>query len=317
MTPQGRSPTPRVSGSGAGGTRRRQDPADRKQEENRGVDAYRRGALVFDVVDRGPADGTAVVLLHGFPETSASWDLVVPELAAAGYRVLAPDQRGYSPRARPRGRGAYRSAELVRDVLALADSAGAARFHVVGHDFGAAVAWKLAMEARERLLTLTALSVPHPAAFRRAALTGAQGLRSWYMGFFQLPWLPEAMLTAGNWRSFKRNLERSGLPEPFAERYLAALQQPGALTAALSWYRGLRPLADARPVPVTTPTLLVWGRDDAYVHESGIRLTERHMAGPYRLAALDGVNHWIPETAPEQVVELLLPHLAAGEPAVV
>ncbi|MBV9099522.1 MAG: alpha/beta fold hydrolase [Candidatus Dormibacteraeota bacterium] len=281
------------------------------------MNAYRRGPLIFDVVDRGPADGTPVVLLHGFPETSASWDLVAPELAAAGYRVLAPDQRGYSPRARPGGRGAYRSTELVRDVLALADSAGAGAFHVVGHDFGAAVAWVLAMRSPERLLTMTALSVPHPAAFRRAAFSGPQGLRSWYMAFFQLPWLPEAMLTAQSWRSFERNLERSGLPQQFAERYVTHLREPGALTAALNWYRGLRPLADARATKVAVPTLLMWGTRDAYVHETGIHLTERYMSGPYRLAVLDGVNHWIPETAAEQVVELLLPHLAAGEPAAV
>lgn len=281
------------------------------------MDAYRRGAMVFDVIDAGPRDGTPVVLLHGFPETAASWELAIPELTRAGYRVLAPDQRGYSPRARPGGRRAYRSSELVRDVLALAQAAGAERFHVVGHDFGAAVAWALAMREPERLLTLTALSVPHPAAFRRAALTGPQGLRSWYMAFFQLPWLPEAMLTARDWGNFERNLLRSGLPQSFADRYTAHLREPGALTAALNWYRGLRPIADARTTRVEVPALLVWGTRDAYVHAAGVHLTQRYMTGPYRLAVLEGVNHWIPETAPEQVVELLLPHLEAGAPVAV
>src|SRR5438445_317950 len=148
---------------------------------------FSRDGLIFDVREEGPVAGAPVVLLHGFPETSASWRDVMLKLAAAGYHVLAPDQRGYSPRARPASRRAYRRPELVADVLALADQMDVDRFHLVGHDWGAAVAWGVAMEHPHRLRSLTSLSIPHPAAFRRAAFTSRQALRSWYMAFFQLP----------------------------------------------------------------------------------------------------------------------------------
>ena len=275
------------------------------------VTSFERNGLIFDVRDDGPLDGPAVVLLHGFPETSASWKDVMPRLAGSGYRVVAPDQRGYSPRARPRGRRAYRRSELVADVLALIDRVGAAGVHLVGHDWGASVAWAVAMEHADRLLTLTSLSIPHPAAFRRAALTSGQGFRSWYVGFFQIPALPEALLRSGDWRRFRRNLIRTGLTPEFAESYVTLLRQPGALSGAINWYRGLRPYADSRPVTVSTPTLLIWGSRDAFVHPKGIRDTARFVTGPYRLEVLEGVSHWIPEQAPDRVAELLGTHFAS------
>jgi pimeloyl-ACP methyl ester carboxylesterase len=273
---------------------------------------YERDGLVFDVRDEGPLDGPVVVLLHGFPETSASWSDVIPKLVDAGYRAVAPDQRGYSPDARPRGRRAYRRRELVADVLALIDQTGAERVHLVGHDWGAAVAWAVAMDHRNRLLTLTSLSIPHPAAFRRAALTSSQGFHSWYMGFFQIPLVPEALLRSGDWRRFHRNLIRSGLSPQYADRYVAVLRQPGALTAAINWYRGMRPYADSRPTRVSTPTLVIWGSRDAFVRPKGIRDTAQFVSGPYRLEVLDGVSHWIPEQVPDRVAELLGSHFASA-----
>jgi len=272
---------------------------------------FSRDGLVFDVREEGPVAGAPVVLLHGFPETSASWRDVMPKLAAAGYHVLAPDQRGYSPRARPSSRRAYRRPELVADVLALADQMDVDRFHLVGHDWGAAVAWGVAMEHPHRLRSLTSLSIPHPAAFRRAAFTSRQALRSWYMAFFQLPALPEAMLSTRNWIAFRQNLLHSGLSPSFADVYVEHVRQPGALTAAIHWYRGVRPIADARPVLVSVPTLLIWGSKDAYVDERGVELTERYVRGPYRLEILQNANHWLPEEASARVVELLLSHLAS------
>jgi pimeloyl-ACP methyl ester carboxylesterase len=276
------------------------------------LQTFERDGLVFDVRDQGPADGPAVILLHGFPQTSASWDAIVPGLNNAGYRTLVPDQRGYSPRARPRGRRAYRSPELVADVVALADQAGVERLHLVGHDWGAAVGWATAIARPDRLLSLSALSVPHPAAFRGAMLTSTQALHSWYMGFFQVPRLPEALLGARQGRAMYANLVRSGLPARFAREYVEHMRQPGALTAAINWYRGMRPIADARPIPVSTPTLLLWGTRDPYLRRSGVLATARYVTGPYRLEVLEGVSHWIPEQAPDQVVRLLLPHLAAA-----
>ena len=149
---------------------------------------FTRGALRFDVVDGGPTDADeTVLLLHGFPQTSASWAPVAERLHAAGLRTLAPDQRGYSPGARPRGRAAYRVEHLVDDVAALVTSSGAGSVHVVGHDWGAVVAWALAAHRPELVRTVTGVSVPHPAAFLSGMLHGPQLLHSWYMGVFQLP----------------------------------------------------------------------------------------------------------------------------------
>jgi pimeloyl-ACP methyl ester carboxylesterase len=176
------------------------------------VKQFTRDALTFDVVDAGPPEAEAIILLHGYPQSSASWRSVSPGLAAAGYRVLAPDQRGYSPGARPTGRRAYVMGELVGDILALADQAGIDRFHLVGHDWGGAVAWALGTDHPDRLHTLTVLSTPHPRALLRSMSTSIQALRSWYMGLFQVPRLPEWLTLAGEGRFAWSSMLRSGLP---------------------------------------------------------------------------------------------------------
>ena len=158
------------------------------------MDTYSRGDLTFDVLDEGPPGRPVVVLLHGFPQQNTSWNTVIPRLTEQGYRCLAPNQRGYSRTASPRGRWKYRTSELAADVCGLIDASGARQVHLVGHDWGAAVAWVVAAYAPERLATLTALSVPHPAGFQKAVLTSRQGLASWYMFFFQLPRIPERVL---------------------------------------------------------------------------------------------------------------------------
>jgi pimeloyl-ACP methyl ester carboxylesterase len=152
---------------------------------------FRRGELVFDVTDSGPADGSVVILLHGAPQLNAAWDAVIPLLAARGYRCLAPNQRGYTPGARPERRRDYRMSELVDDVGALIDASGAEKVHLVGHDAGAGVGWIFAANHADRLLTFTALSTPHPTAFKQAILTSRQGNTSWYVYFYQLPRIPE------------------------------------------------------------------------------------------------------------------------------
>ena len=152
--------------------------------------SYRRAGLTFDVQDAGPREGEAVVLLHGWPQDHSAWSRVVPALHAAGLRTLAPDQRGYSPGARPRGRAAYGMGELVDDVVALLDAAELSRAHVVGHDWGGAVGWALAERHPERVRTLTVLSTPHHHAMAWAMRHGDQLRRSWYMAAFQLPLLP-------------------------------------------------------------------------------------------------------------------------------
>src|SRR5215208_3793425 len=177
------------------------------------MDSFQRDGLTFDVRDGGPVDGEPVVLLHGFPQDSAAWNHVAPALHQEGLRTLAPDQRGCSPMARPRGRGRYTLRETTADVLALLDAAGLDSAHIVGHDWGGMVAWALAAWHPDRVRTLTVLSVPHPAAMQKAFVTSDQGLRSLYMALFQLPVVPEQLLLARDGAGLRRTLIRAGLPE--------------------------------------------------------------------------------------------------------
>ncbi len=273
------------------------------------MDSFRRDGLTFDVRDAGPADGEPVVLLHGFPQDSAAWDAMSPELHQHGLRTLALDQRGYSPMARPRGRRNYTLRETTADVLALLDAAGLEGAHVVGHDWGGIVAWALGAWHPERVRTLTALSVPHPAAMAKAMVTSDQALRSYYMGVFQLPVLPERLLLAGGGTAMRRMLQRGGLSEEVADHYVARMREPGALSAALGWYRALPFGARDRVGTVRVPTLHVWSTGDAFLGRAGIEATSRFVDAPYRLEVLQGVPHWIPELAADRVAELVTAHV--------
>ncbi len=273
------------------------------------MDQFFRDGLTFDVRDAGPADGEPVVLLHGFPQDARAWDRVAPVLHGAGLRTLAPDQRGYSTMARPRGRAAYRSRELVADVLALLDAAGLQRAHVVGHDWGGALGWALGAWHPDRLRSLTVLSVPHPGAMAKAMVTSDQALRSTYMAAFQLPVLPERALLAGGGAPLNRMLRRSGLPEHLADHYVARMREPGALTAALNWYRAL-PWHAGDPVgPNRVPTLHVWSTGDTFLGRTATEDTARFCTSSYRLEVLEDVPHWIPELAAERVGELVVGHV--------
>ncbi|GAA1833135.1 alpha/beta fold hydrolase [Microlunatus capsulatus] len=264
--------------------------------------------MTFDVLDSGPLDGPVVVALHGFPQTSASWAGVVPPLVAAGYRVLAPDQRGYSPGARPPDIASYAVARLVGDVLALADAAGAERFHVLGHDWGAAVAWVLAGVHADRVATLTAVSVPHPAAMARA-LAGSQALRSWYMAFFQVPGLAERLFRVRGGALARRLLAGTGMPDP--EPAVSMLADPASATGPLSWYRALRLPGGLRTGRTAVPTLYVWSDRDTALGRRAAEGTAAHVDGPYRFVVLPGVSHWVPEERPAELAALVLGHLAA------
>lgn len=272
---------------------------------------YSNGELVFDVTDAGPSDGEVIVLLHGYPEDRLSWSAVIPPLTAAGYRVLAPDQRGYSPRARPEGRKAYRMDLLVDDVVALIDSAGATRVHLVGHDWGGGVAWGLAMSHPERLYSVTSLATPHPQAMLRAMGTSGQLLRSWYMLVFQLPRLPELSLRGAGRTQTAKTLQKSGLAADKVDRYLARFDEPGAATAAINWYRGIPFGSRSAAGAVQVPTLYIYATGDFALGRKAADLTGRYVAGPYRYEVLDGVSHWIPEEEPAQVAELVLDHVRA------
>jgi pimeloyl-ACP methyl ester carboxylesterase len=273
------------------------------------VDSFRRDGLTFDVRDAGPPDGEPVVLLHGFPQDSAAWDAVSPQLHQSGLRTLAPDQRGYSPMARPRGRKHYTLRETTADVLALLDAAGLESAHVVGHDWGGIVAWALGAWHPDRVRTLTALSVPHPAAMAKAMVTSDQALRSYYMGVFQLPLLPERLLLAQDGKPLRGMLRSGGLSREAAAHYVGRMREPGALSAALGWYRALPFQARDRVGTVRVPTLHVWSTGDAFLGRAGTEATAQFVDAPYRLEILDDVSHWIPELAADRVAELIIAHV--------
>ena len=239
---------------------------------------FEHDGLTFDAAESGPPDGEAVVLLHGFPEAASSWSRMTPALAAAGYRVLAPDQRGYSPGARPPAQGDYRLDRLVADVLSLADNAGLDRFHLVGHDWGGAVAWALAASHPDRLRTLSVLSTPHPKALGRALLRSDQALRSSYIGLFRLPVVSEKLLLALDGRVLEQGLRRAGLSEEKAREYTTRMREPGALTAALNWYRANT--SAVRVGDVHVPTLYIWSTGDAALGRRAAELTAEHVKAP-------------------------------------
>ena len=273
------------------------------------------GELTFDGLAAGPDDGELVLLLHGFPQTSWCWRHQLPVLAEAGYRAVAPNQRGYSSGARPAGVEHYKVHHLVADVLAIADWIGGHQFHLVGHDWGAAVAWQLAGRYPQRLRTLTALSVPHPIAFGQA-LAGHGGSdqaeRSSYFELFRTDGAEELLL-ADDAQLLRQLYLDSGVAAEDAEQYLETLTQPGALTAALSWYRAMDIESISGLGPITMPTMFVWSTEDRSIGREGAERTGDHVEGPYRFEVLDGVSHWIAEEVPDRLNGLLLDHLASAE----
>ena len=279
------------------------------------MERFSNAMFSFEVSDTGPAGGVGsrgtVILLHGFPQDRRCWESVTPALAGEGYRVLAPDLRGYSRGARPAARSAYRNSELAADVLALADAAGAQRFHLAGHDWGAILAWYLAGRHRERVTSLAALSVPHPQAFITAMASSSQARRSWYMAAWQLPWLPERVLGRAGGQALRDTLTGSGLDQASAERYATRARDPATLRGPLNWYRGM-PFSLREPAgPTRVPTTFIWGNRDQFVTRAAAERCGRHVTGPYRFTELDA-SHWLPERSADQVAALLTGHFATA-----
>jgi pimeloyl-ACP methyl ester carboxylesterase len=272
------------------------------------------GDLTFDARIDGPEGGTGVLLLHGFPQTSLAWSAALPALAGAGYRACAFDQRGYSPDARPAEVEAYRIPDLVGDVLGVADALGFDRFHLVGHDWGGAVAWQVAGRHADRVLTLTVVSTPHPAAFGAALageLGGDQQQRSGYIEMFRAPDSQDQFL-ANDAQGLRMLFAVSGMPEGGGDRYVEALGTPEALRAALNWYRAADLTLVEGVGPITMPTMYVWSTEDPALGREPAEATGAHVAGPYRFEVLEGVGHWVPEAAPDRMNALLIDHLTAA-----
>ena len=262
------------------------------------ITEYTHAGFVFDVLDQGPLDGPVVLLLHGFPERASSWSAVMEILNEHGMRTIAPDQRGYSPRARPTRRRDYRVGALVGDVVALIDLIGTP-VHLVGHDWGANIAWVTAGRRPDLVSSLTALSVPHPGAFMTGLLSSKQILHSWYFAFFQLPVLPEKWMTQPGRRA-ERWYEKSGMTEADLERTQTEIVDYGALPFAVDWYRGL-PFSSPGigRLRITVPTSMVWSDGDTFIGRSTVESAQRYVDAAYTLTVLPGVSHWIPTQAPD------------------
>jgi pimeloyl-ACP methyl ester carboxylesterase len=264
---------------------------------------FRNGPYTFDVIDSGPLDGTPVVLLHGFPQRASAWSDVAEHLHGRGLRTYAPDQRGYSPGARPRSRFAYGMAALTSDVLALIDAIGT-RVHLVGHDWGAAIGWSVAANHADRLATLTAASVPHPGAFLRSMLSSSQALKSYYMALFQLPILPERVLASGRADALLRN---GGMTADMVKQFHAEIVDHGALRGGLGFYRSIfRASPGQLGTKITVPTTYVWSDGDVALGRKGVEINHRWVAGPYELEVFEGASHWLLDERPAELAASII-----------
>ena len=262
----------------------------------------------------GQKSAVPVILLHGFPENWRCWIHQIPALVEAGFRVIVPDQRGYNLSDKPQGIKSYRVDELVKDILGLIDTLEYQKVNLVGHDWGAIVSWMLAYEHPERLQRLGILNVPHPLVMHRFVRRDFEQIRrSWYVFFFQLPWLPEMGMRADDWRGAIRALRGSGKIHTFTnediEKYKKAWSQPGAMTAMINWYRAIRYQARfPRQMQIKVPTLILWGMKD-------VALTHR-MARPSidycddgKLIFFPDATHWVQHEAADEVNHYLIDFL--------
>jgi pimeloyl-ACP methyl ester carboxylesterase len=263
--------------------------------------------VTLAVLDEG--EGRPVLFLHGFPDSSHLWRHQMTALVDSGMRVIAPDLRGFGESDKPTAVDEYAVSRSVADVLALLDGLGIERTHLVGHDWGAVVAWALTAFDPARVERLVALSVGHPNALRPRSLE--QREKGWYQLLFQFAGTAEELLRRDDWKLLRELLRDDG----DVERYVADLSRPGALTAALSWYRANlapeRELEPRTPLPaVAAPTLGLWSSGDNYLTEDGMLRSVEHVTGPWRYERIEGASHWMQLDAPARINELLLEFLA-------
>jgi pimeloyl-ACP methyl ester carboxylesterase len=262
----------------------------------------------YAVVDQGT--GPAVLLLHGFPDTSDLWRRQVPTLVGAGFRVIAPDLRGFGDSGKPVGVEEYRLTKVLADMSALMRALGVHRAYIVGHDWGAVVAWLMGALMRQKVERLVVLSVGHPSVYQTPSIE--QREKSWYMLLYQFEGVAEELLRRHNWRLFRAAMGEHGE----VDRYIAELSKPGSLTAALNWYRANRsPAAELSPPPnlpfVMCPTMGVWSTGDGSMLEEGMLESAMFVKGEWRYERIEGASHWIPTSAPGRLNELLLEFLGS------
>ncbi len=267
------------------------------------------GDFVFDALAAGPESGEPVLLLHGFPSSNWQWREQLEALGLAGYRAVAPNQRGYSAGARPPAVADYAMPNLVFDVTGMADALGWERFHLVGHDWGAAVAWIVGVFAPDRLLTLNPISVPHPDGFNaeRTKPGSCQYSASSYIDVFVMPG-SEAIFLANDNIMFRSIFD--GVPAAAVDRHIELLGNRDAMRAALNWYRASAgpDLSMSTLGPIEVPTLFMWSDEDIAICRESAEATADYIDAPYRFEVFEGVNHWITEIEGERVADLLLDH---------
>ncbi|MBM6579794.1 alpha/beta hydrolase [Microvirga sp. BT689] len=276
---------------------------------------YQVNGIALHCIEAGPEDGPLVILLHGFPEFWWGWRYQIGPLAEAGFRVLVPDQRGYNLSGKPEARRAYDLDTLAEDVVGLADALSRQTFSLVGHDWGGLAAWWTASRHPDRVSKLGILNAPHPSvagAYMRAH--PSQMMRSLYVGFFQIPFLPETMLAADGYRSLKDALRRTSRPGTFSDEDIAhyekAWSQPGALTAMLNWYRALPFKPAMKDATVRPPTLVIWGSKDRFL-EKGLAEASVALCEKGSVRWIENATHWVQHEEPEAVNAALVDFLKA------
>lgn len=275
------------------------------------------GEITLSAVDQGT--GPAVVLLHGFPEINHSWRHQIPVLANAGYRVIAPDLRGYGESDAPTEVADYAFPHLVGDIVGLLDACEVDRAHLVGHDWGGSIAWAISALSPDRVLSLTILNSPHPVASAEVRQLAVQAQKSWYMLLFQFPGVAEEWISGNDFANLRDFFFKTAAPGTFSREdqdvSCAALARPGRTTAALNYYRAnmppenwLKPPPDLPPI--TVPTTIIWGQADAYMGEVLLERSITKVRGKLTVERLPGVSHWVQQEVPDTVNDLLLAALA-------
>jgi pimeloyl-ACP methyl ester carboxylesterase len=262
----------------------------------------------FNALTAGPVDSALVLFLHGFPEFADAWCHVMRPVADAGFYTVAVDQRGYSASARPTEVSDYAVEHLTSDIQGFVDALGRQRFHLVGHDWGAFVAWVFAAKHPDRVQSLSALSTPHPDAFLNAVETDEdQKQRSRYISFFRMPGgAAESFFQADSYQRL-RAVYQGKVSDSAVNENIRRFAEPGALTSALNWYRALK--LEAGMGKVAVPTLYIWSTEDLALGETAAIETAGYVTGPYRFEKLEGRSHWLLQEAPDRVSALVLEHI--------
>lgn len=271
------------------------------------IEQYQYDGLTFDVIDSGPLDGKPFIFLHGFPETNQIWNDSAKILNQNGFRTFAVNQRGYSLGAQPKGRRAYSSQLLVADIKALIDLIGQS-VYLMGHDWGAVVAWEITQRYPQLIQHLVTISVPHKAAFIRAMLSSNQLFKSYYIGLFQLPFIPEFLFEKVSALG-QALLKDSGMTDKQLHDFKKEMIDENRIGYALNWYRGL-PFSSNRYLtqPIKVPTLFIWGKHDTTIGIKGVKLNKNYIKAPYQEVIMDA-THWIPIQNATELSRHILKHV--------